>query len=535
MTRALFGRALPVLLAIAISGMWWDPPAPAPKPNRCPDNGGPIDLNGSIWNGWGRDLDNSHYQPNPGFPFAQVSRFKLKWAFAYLGGRANGQPTVVGKRVYVTSESGHVYALNAQSGCTYWTFESAAATRTAVTIGILPGSSPARFAAYFGDENANVYALDALTGKQLWKTQVERHPVARITGAPVFYRGRLYVPVSSSEEGLAAKPTYECCTFRGSLVAMDAAGGKMIWQTYAIPGAPGPLRKRSDGTQMYGPAGGGIWSSPTIDPGRKLVYAGTGDSYTDAETKMTDAIVALDLEKGAVKWFNQTTPNDNWVVCPKPGEGNCPQRMGRDVDFGSSPILRKPGGGRAVLLAGQKSGVIFALDPEDRGRVLWQVKVGQGGVVGGIQWGIAADEQNVYVPVSDAFVNADPQPGLTALRISTGKKVWHVPAPDVPCSWNPPTCRHGQSAAITVVPGAVFSGSMDGHLRAYSTEDGSVIWDFDTAQKSWDTVNGIAAGGGVLDAGGPTVANGMVYVNSGYGQMPGQPGNVLMAFSVDGK
>lgn len=536
MTCRLF-RALPILFAAAISGLCQDAPAPMPKPNPCPDSGRAIDLKGSIWNGWGRDLDNSHYQPNPGFPFAQVSRLKLKWAFAYSGGRANGQPTVIGKRVYVTSESGHVYALNAQSGCTYWTFESAAPARTAVTIALLPHSSPAKFAAYFGDENANVYALDALTGKQLWKTQVERHPIARITGAPVFYGGRLYVPVSSYEEVSAAKPTYECCTFRGSLVAMDAAGGKVIWQSYAIPGAPEPLRKNSSGTQMYGPAGGGIWAAPTIDAGRKLVYAGTGDSYTDADTKMTDAVVAFDLEKGAVTWFHQITPNDNWVACQgqKPGEGNCPQTIGPDFDFGSSLILRTPRRRRGVLLAGQKSGVVFALDAANRGRVLWQLKVGQGGSLGGIEWGIAADEQNVYVPVSDVNVKTDPQPGLTAVQISTGKKLWHVAAPDAPCSWNPRTCNHSQSAAITVVPGAVFSGTMDGHLRAYSTEDGSVLWDFDTAEKAWDAVNGIAARGGILDAGGPTVANSMVYVNSGYGRMPGQPGNVLLAFSVDGK
>jgi len=318
---------------------------------------------------------------------------------------------------------------------------------------------------------------------------------------------------------------------------MDAAAGKVIWQTYAIPEAPEPLRKNSSGTQMYGPAGGGIWSAPTIDPARKVVYVGTGDSYTDVETKMTDSVVAFDLEKGAVKWFNQITPNDNWVACQgqKPGEGNCPQKMGPDFDFGSSLILRKSNGGRAVLLAGQKSGVVFALDPQDRGRVLWQVKVGQGGSLGGIEWGIAADQQNVYVPVSDVNVKTDPQPGLTAVQIATGKKLWHVPAPDAPCSWNPRTCSHSQSAAITVIPGVVFSGTQDGHLRAYSTEDGSVIWDFDTAQKAWDAVNGIAVRGGILDASGPTVANGMVYVNSGYGRMPGQPGNVLMAFSVDGK
>ncbi len=538
MTSMLFRQILPALALTAVSALCQTtppPPAPELKPNPCPDTGGPIELSGSIWNGWGRDLDNSHYQPNPGFQLADVPKLKLKWAFAYAGGRANGQPTVIGSRVFVTSESGHVYALNAMSGCTYWTFESPGPARTAITIAAVPHSSPAKFAAFFGDEKAFVYALDALTGKQLWKTRVEEHPIARITGAPVFYRDRLYVPVSSIEEFSAAMAKYECCTFRGSLVAMDASAGKVLWKTYVIPNAPQPLRKSTAGTQLYGPAGGGIWSAPTIDPGRNLVYAGTGDSYTDAETKMTDAIVAFDLDKGAIQWANQITANDNFIICQKPGEGNCPQTLGPDYDFGSSIILRKPGGGRAVLLAGQKSGVIMALDPQDRGKVLWQAKVGQGSALGGIEWGIAADDQNVYVPVSDVNAKTDAKPGLTALKIATGKQLWHVPAPEAPCSWNPRTCSHAQSAAISVVPGVVFSGTMDGHLRAYSAEDGAILWEFDTAQKPWDTVNGVAARGGVLDATGPTVANGMVYVNSGYGRQVGQPGNVLLAFSVDGK
>jgi len=254
----------------------------------CDPTSAPAQPSKFDWNGWGRDVDNSHYQPTPGLSIAQVSRLKLKWAFAYAGGRANGQPTIVGNRVYVSSESGHIYALNAKSGCEYWTFDAGAPVRSAISIG---GTT-----AYFGDESANVFAVDIATGKQLWKTKVEQHPIARITGAPVLYRGRLYVPVASLEEVSATKPTYECCTFRGSLVAIEAATGKVLWQTYAIPDAPKPTRKNSAGTQMYGPAGAGIWSAPTIDAQRKLIYAGTGDAYTDAVTKMTDAVVVFDLD-----------------------------------------------------------------------------------------------------------------------------------------------------------------------------------------------------------------------------------------------
>src|SRR5690242_7437979 len=238
MTWMLFRRTLSVLAVLAAPAFCQTPPpAPAPelKPNPCSDSGGPVEMKRSDWNGWGRDLDNTHYQPDPGFQFADVPKLKLKWAFAYSGGRANGQPSVVGNRLYVTSESGHVYALNARSGCTYWTFESGAPARTAVTVAPLPGSSPAKYVAWFGDEKASVYALDALTGKQIWKTQLDEHPVARITGAPVFHNDRLYVPVASIEEFSAAMAKYECCTFRGSLVAMDAVAGKVLWKTYVIP------------------------------------------------------------------------------------------------------------------------------------------------------------------------------------------------------------------------------------------------------------------------------------------------------------
>jgi polyvinyl alcohol dehydrogenase (cytochrome) len=182
-------RVLPILLMVGAAAFCQT--APAPQPDPCPGSAGPIELTGSIWNGWGRDLDNSHYQPNPGFQLADVPKLKLKWAFAYSGGRANGQPTVIGKRVFVTSESGHVYALNAQSGCTWWTFAVGAPVRTSVVIAALPHSSPATYAAYFGDEKATVHALDALTGKPLWKTQVDEHQQARITGTPVFYNDRL--------------------------------------------------------------------------------------------------------------------------------------------------------------------------------------------------------------------------------------------------------------------------------------------------------------------------------------------------------
>jgi polyvinyl alcohol dehydrogenase (cytochrome) len=379
-----------------------------------------------------------------------------------------------------------------------------------------------------------MYSVNAETGDLIWKTKIEDHALSRVTGSPVLYRDRLYVPVSSIEEVAGRDSKYECCKFRGSLLALDALSGKVLWKSFTVQEEPKPFKKNSAGTQMYGPAGGAIWSAPTIDPKRKLVYVATGNSYTDVPTGHSDAIMAFDLETGSLKWTNQVTPKDNFLVnCRQPGVGNCPEEAGPDHDFGSSPILRTLPNGKQILLAGQKSAVIYALDPDKNGKVLWQARLGGGGALGGIEWGFAADERNVYVPVADT-TGPERKPGLTALQILTGKQLWQVPAPPANCSWGQVRCNNSQSAAATLIPGVIFSGTVDGHLRAYATKDGTIIWDVDTALPI-ATVNGGLTSGGALDGGGPTIANGVLYTNSGYGRIVGQPGNLLLAFTVDGK
>jgi polyvinyl alcohol dehydrogenase (cytochrome) len=503
--------------------------------NRCKDSGGSINLSGPQWNGWGRDFENSRYQPKPGLKAEDVPKLKVKWAWTHPGPMATGQPTIIGDRLFVTTEVGQIFCLNAQTGCTYWTMNAGAAVRAAMNVGPLPAGSQAKFALYFGDEKSNVQAVDAATGKLLWKTKIEDHLLSRITGSPVLYRDRLYVPVSSFEETAGRDAKYECCKFRGSIVALNAYTGKILWKAFTVQDEPKPFKKNSSGTQMYGPAGGAVWSAPTLDLKRKLLYVGSGNSYTDVATTLTDAIIAFDMETGKIKWSNQVTPKDNFLVgCRQAGVGNCPEEAGPDYDFGSSPILRTLANGKQVILAGQKSGVMYALDPDDKGKKLWEVKVGNGGALGGIEWGFAADGENVYVPVADVG-GAARKPGITALKIANGEKLWQVPAPKVPCGWGTTRCNNSQSAAATVIPGIVFSGTADGHLRAYATKDGAIVWDFDTAAQPYDGVNGMKAKGGTLDGGGPTIANGVLYTNSGYGRLIGQPGNVLLAFTVDGK
>ncbi len=487
-------------------------------------------LAASDWNGWGAELDNSRYQPKPGLAAADVPKLKLKWAFGFPGDtRATAQPTIAGGRVFVGSASGTVYSLDAASGCVYWAYKAGAAVRTAISIA---RAKSGRYAAYFGDIRAIAHAVDAETGAELWKTKVEDHLAARITGATVFYEGRLLVPVASLEEGSGRAPNYECCTFRGSMVSLDAETGRQIWKTYSVLDPPKATHKSKVGTQMYGPAGAAIWSAPTVDTKRKLVYAATGDSYTDVDIHTSDAIVAFNLDTGSLVWVSQVTPKDNFIVgCP--ASPNCPEELGPDYDFGSSPILRDIGGGKQMLIAGQKSGVVWGLDPDQKGKVVWQTKVGAGSALGGIEWGHAADEQNTYAAVSDIIVRKDGQPGIYALKLATGEKVWSTPAPTVTCAPGQ-ACMGAQSAAISVIPGAVFSGAINAHFRAYSTKTGEIIWDFDTA-RPFDTVNQVPAKGGSINGAGPTIANGMVYTNSGYQGFGGSAGNVLLAFSVDGR
>jgi polyvinyl alcohol dehydrogenase (cytochrome) len=514
----------------------------------CADQKAAFSPAGAGWNGWGSDVTNTRFQPAEaaGIGAAQVPRLKLKWAFAFPNTFiANGQPTVVGGRVFVPSANRNIYSLDAKTGCQYWSFEAQAPSRTAITIATLKGERT-RNVAFFGDRRANAYAVDASSGELLWKVHVDEHSHTTITGAPTYYDGRLYVPLTAAEEGSAMNPKYECCSARGGIVALDAVTGKQIWKTYTIAEEPHPTRKNSEGAQMWGPSGASIWSAPTIDVEKKVIYAGTGDNFSDPPTKTSDAIIAFDMATGKILWVKQLTESDVFNMgCVKGvSKASCPDTEGPDVDIGASPILVKLANGKRVLLVSQKSGVAHGLDPDRQGEILWQTRIGRGGALGGIQWGSASDGKNMYAALSDIKFTqeefgtgkklvADPKTGggLFALDVATGKKVWAA-AP--PLCGDRESCSPAQSAAVSAIPGVVFSGSVDGRLRGYSTVDGKVIWEFDTAHE-FTTVNGFTAKGGSMDGPGPTVVGGMLLVSSGYGNWGGLPGNVLLAFSVDGK
>jgi polyvinyl alcohol dehydrogenase (cytochrome) len=517
------------------------PAAPASATAFCPGQTQSSSLQPSSWKGWGADPANTRFQDatEAGITAADVAKLKLKWAFGLGEGTAvRAQVAVAREHVFVANLTGQLFSLDARTGCIQWTFEVGSPLRSGVVFGAADRSGK-QTAVYFGDVKANAYAVDASTGQLLWKVHVADHAAAMITGAPQLHKGVLYVPVSSYEEVLAGSPAYECCTFRGSVVALDAATGKTLWTTYTIPDSSQPTGKSKTGVQMRGPSGAGVWSTPTFDEKRNVLYVSTGDNYSSPPTATSDAILALDAGSGKLLWSKQVTSDDVYNVGPNAN--------GRDFDFGQPPILATLPNGRRVLVIGQKSGLAHALDPDRQGEILWQTRLGQGGALGGIEWGSAADRENMYVAVSDVALSSVPDQsvpgghrqeldpnhggGLFALRLASGERVWS--AKPASCGQRK-HCSPAQSAAVTAIAGVVFSGSVDGHLRAYSAATGEVLWDEDTVRE-YETVNGQKANGGSLDVAGPVISQGILYVNSGYGQWGGMPGNVLLAFSVDGQ
>jgi len=494
------------------------------------------------WNGWSPDSSNTRYQTiqQAGLTTDQVRHLKLKWAYGFSGDITSfAAPTVLEGTLFMGSAGGRIQAVSAKTGCVFWTFDANGPVRSAIRA-VRNGAS---YSLIFTDLNGGVYSLEAKTGRLLWKKRVEEHEATRLTGAAVALNGVVYIPAASWEETRSTDPKYECCTFRGSLTALRVRDGSLIWKSYMID-PPKKIGVNSSGTPQWAPSGAGIWSAPTLDTKRGLIYVTTGDNYSLPASSTSDAVAALDIKTGRMVWSQQMLPGDAWTAACMSGGPNCPADSGPDFDFGSSALLVHLANGKDILTAGQKSGVVFALDPDQKGKILWQTRVGKGGVNGGIEWGMASDGQQVYAAVSDlptatagpsgplgnAMFDPNVGGGLAALRAEDGKQVWFVPGH--PC--DPPRrgCSPAQPGAVTVIPGVVFSGSIDGHMRAFSSEDGEALWDFDTA-KEYATVNGVQAKGGSVDGAGPVVVDGMVYLNSGYPRFGGMPGNVLLAFGPE--
>jgi polyvinyl alcohol dehydrogenase (cytochrome) len=500
----------------------------AADPNMCASDT-PLQPNGPMWNGWGVDVTNTRYQANPGFKAADVPKLKLKWAFS-IPGTKNPQPLVFGDRVYTGSMNGLIYSLDAKTGCVHWrNFSRSRPIRATMTIG-KNASAPSGYALYSGDDRDFLHAYDAQSGKELWTTEVFHHPVGRITGAPALYDGVLYVPISFSEESQRAVEGYPCCTGLGRIVAVNAADGKIVWNQSILNVDPKETVKNKFGVQQYGPAGGSVWDAPTIDAKRGVLYVGTGNSTTTVPNRASDAVVAMDLKTGKVKWINEVYKDDNQFAGPA-GDA------GPDWDFGASPMLATMKGGKQVIIEGSKSTEIFALDPDHEGKVLWRTPLfGHGGGSGGVHFGTTTDGQTVIAPLNDPGpASQGARPGIIAVDIARGKLLWRDDATrEAVCNVASGRCPPGYSAAATTIPGVLFAAATDGHMRAFNLKDGKLLWDYDTATPV-DTVNGLKqAWGGGVDTGGPTIAGGMVFVASGYTGSSGE-NDLIEAFSIDGK
>ncbi|MCC7415892.1 MAG: PQQ-binding-like beta-propeller repeat protein [Acidobacteria bacterium] len=361
----------------------------AAMPNRCERRPAFEPFTGSNWNGWGLDTGNSRFQENPGLAVEDIPKLTLKWAFGFpMANSAYGQPIMAGGRVFVSADTGFVYSLDAASGCVYWSFRANAGVRSTPVIG--QGAGADRYLLYFGDVRANVYAVNAETGALVWTVRADTHPLARITGATTLTGGRLYVPISSLEESGAGNPKYPCCTFRGGLASYEAQTGKLFWKSYTITEAP-MLRGRgttSRGVNLYGPAGAAVWSAPTVDLARGRVYVATGNGYVEPTPQGSDSIIAFDLDSGRRLWVSQVRADDAYVRdCPGRYRPNvpttnksetCPEELGPDVDFGNAPILRALSGGGSIIALGQKGGIVWGLDPDRDGEVVWSRLAGHG-------------------------------------------------------------------------------------------------------------------------------------------------------------
>ena len=508
-------------------------------------------LTGNGWRGWSPDVTtSSRYQASDaaGLGAADVPRLTLKWAFGLPGAATlRSQPVVAGGWLWVGSDNGMVYALDAETGCVHWSFAAQRPVVSSIALGPRPGS-PGRYTVYFGDFGANVYAVDAETGQQLWMMRAEEHHAAAISGSVVLDPSgeRVVVPIGSWEEPMGVSATYECCTSRGAVAVLDAQSGKQLWKTYTLAEEPRPVWKNSRGVQQYGPSGAAIWSSPTIDPQRNAVYVGTSNSYIPIpDGGASDAVFAFDLSNGDLLWSKQLLEDDaNDFSCgdtPEQYQENCPgTTLGPNDDIGAPPILHTLKDGRQVLIASQESRTVSVLDPDRDGAIIWRGLPSERATATGGNLGPAVDGENLYVPLGyqlhqefESSEALEAEGGLVAVDPATGKIKWTTVVPKPTDCKDPasPYCTSANQAAVTAIDGAVFTGSVDGTMRAYSSRDGSLLWSY-SSSRPFETINGVAGRGGALGGPGPTIVNGMVYWGSGYAILGTKPGNVLLAFHV---
>ncbi len=493
--------------------------------NACPANPELANLDATpAWSGWG-GANNARFQTKAaaGLTAADVPKLKLKWAFGLPGATSMySQPAAAFGRVFIGSDNGVVYSLDAKTGCVHWAYQADMFGRFAPIAAPISGHPGTRYAILFVTRSTTAYALDAHDGKLLWKTQV-RTGLNNLSATAAYHEGRLYVPLSGTETLVGANLESECCKSSGAVAALDASTGKVIWFTKSIQEPLRELGENANGKQRWGPAGASVWNTPTIDTKRGMIYAGTGNSFGRLASANSDSILALRMSDGKMMWHHQEFQNDAFMARCQPTNGadsNCAEKLGPDYDFGGSSAILQTVNGRDILLAAGKGGVAIALDPEHEGKLLWRTQLWETqapSASGLVVFGGAADGSHVYYPLQQ------PDGGLKALDIKTGKMDWNAAIN---------ADRRGQAGPASAIPGVIFTGGWDGILRAVST-DGKVIWSFN-AVREFDTTNHVPAKGGSFGSAGTVIVGGMVYAASGYpGTLRGTPGNVLLAFGIE--
>ncbi len=488
-------------------------------------------------NNWGLQPSNTRHIPETisDMTSADIPKLSQKWALQFPGAnRARSQPTMAGGLIFVGSHNATVYALDQETGCQVWAYETSGEVRTGIVIDEWK-SKMARPMIYFGDVLGMVYALDASTGTEVWKHRADEHPNATITGTPSLHNGKLLASVSSLEVSLAVNPKYECCTFRGSVVAYDTTSGERLWKTYTID-EPGKIQGQNPvGTNMIGPSGATVWNSPSIDAKRNQLYIGTGENMSSPATLTSDAIFAIDIDSGRVNWTFQATANDVWnTACDTDSPENCPPEGGPDFDFGCATILAQLSNGQELVIAGQKSGFVHALNP-DTGELVWQTQVGRGGIQGGVHFGMASHNDKLYVGISDMrdgrAYPTPRRPGLHAVNLLNGEILWYAEAPEDVCKGRK-YCHPGISQAVTSIGDTVFAGGMDGIMRIHDSETGELLREIDSTEE-FQTINGSLTNGGSFGgAAGPVAQDGLVVLSSGYNIYNHMAGNLLLVLEA---
>ncbi len=495
--------------------------------------------------GWGVDARNSRFQPDSTITPENVGSLELAWAFALPDvADVRSQPVVSEDTVFVAAVSGSVFALDRASGCIKWDYDASTTLRTSMSV----GKAGEQTALFVGDMTGTLHAINAHTGEPLWQTRVALFDASTLTGTPAPHSDengdRVFVPLSAFGVVLATNPKYECCKSHGAVLALDAANGKILWTTHMTKEAV-PTYKSETGVQQWGPSGVPVWTTPTLDPERGQLYVGTGENTSSPATALSDAIVALDMTTGAIRWSFQGTQFDAFnMACGRRAGPNCPREKGPDFDFGAAAVLARSSGGRDILVAGQKSGEVHALDPET-GELLWQERLSDGSALGGVHWGITVAGDRVFVPIADPPFprpGYTPRPGVHALDLETGEVLWshmaergcELDMAKLRAGDNPwPECpfQYSFSAAPMSSEHLLFAAALNGTVYAFHPESGEILWEENTV-KAYEAVNGIDAHGGAIDNSGVQLAGDMLLVQSGYSLFGQMPGNAVLAFRV---